>query len=231
MMKQFDKEIKRVKFEAFGKVKVKFNSKANKELKALHLKKQSIQINDSTDRDEEVAKIDNEIADTLVVKQRDMFQKELGCMLETKSSRGITAATFQLKEKIVGPKSLSTEAVTLIDPVSGSEVNTALAIRQVSLDYCYNLLSSREPDDKFVDDLAMKKAVHELRMIDSFPYSDFDVLQPELFETTYKRLLKTSKHKYQTLMRAGPSMKPALFNLCSKSGKKRSYQAVGRNLL
>ena len=33
MMKQFDKEMRRVKFEAFGKVKVRFNCKADKELK------------------------------------------------------------------------------------------------------------------------------------------------------------------------------------------------------
>ena len=136
-------------------------------------------------------------------------------MLETKSNRGLTAATFQLKEKIVGPKSVSTEAVTVLDPISGNEVNTALAIRQVSLEYCCTLLSSREPAEQFEADLEMKKAVHEIRMLVDTSSSEYDVLKPELFETTYKRLYKSSRNKYDTIMKAGPSMKPALFNLCS----------------
>ena len=54
MMNKFDKEVKRIKYKAFGKVKVKFNCKSDKELKSLQLEKQSIQVDGSAEKEEEV---------------------------------------------------------------------------------------------------------------------------------------------------------------------------------
>ena len=211
IMVKIDKVLKRVKYEVFGKVKVKFVSKADKELKDLHLRKQSIFLkSDCSNTSVEIADIDSKIADTLATKQRNAFQEELSSLLDIKRNRGVAAATFQLKERVVGAKSLETEAVSVIDQVTGVAANTAVDIRQASLNYCVDLLTNREPTKDFEPVIAMKKSVHALRMIQRENFDEYEMLSLECFEATYNRLSKTAAAKYPFIMRAGES-----FNLCS----------------
>ena len=86
MMVKIDKELKRFKYEVFVKVKVKFVSKADKELKDLHLEKQALFSGKDCPEETsaEVASVDSKIADTLATKQRDAFKEELGSLLDCK---------------------------------------------------------------------------------------------------------------------------------------------------
>ena len=213
MMKKLSKEMNDIKYKSFGKVKVKQNSKADKELVKLHHQKESLLANIEVD-EEAVTAVDSEIAETLMSKQRIAFQDEINDILSTKKNRGKSAAVFQLKEKVVGPKCSTTEAVSLIDPVTGVEVDSAAGIRQMSLEFCCRLLTNREPNEAYRYDIEAKKNVHMLRM-KSVGYEDpmFDDLSENLFNETYNRLKKSSS-KYNFIMKAGKGLKPALFNLC-----------------
>ena len=217
MMGKIDKELKKVKYEVFGKVKVKFVSKADKELKDLHLEKQSLfSDEEQSENSDRISAIDSKIADALATKQRESFCKELGTLLDTKKNRGDTAALFQLKEKIIGTKNVETEAVAIVDPVKGVEVSSAAEIRQVSLNYCVKLLTNREPGLDFEPDIEMKRSVHRLRMQQIERFDDYDTLPYDHFVATYDRLSHKAPAKYPFIMNAGSSMKPALFNLCKR---------------
>ena len=65
-----------------------------------------------------------------------MFQAEISDILNIKNSKGHIAALFSVKDRVVGPKQSSTDAVLVIDPVTGLECKTPAAIKQATLTYC-----------------------------------------------------------------------------------------------
>ena len=62
--------------------------------------------------------------------------------------------------------------------------------------------------------MMMKKQIHYQRMLKDSKQED-ESLDPELFNETFIKLSKKSGDKYKFMMRAGSSMKPALYNLCN----------------
>ena len=106
------------------------------------------------------------------------------------------------------------EAVAIVDPKSNIEVKTPAAIRRASLQYCCELLTNRKPCEKFVEDIDMKEVIHRLRMDEEDEADDVLELTDGKFEETYKKLFKRPGEKSKFIMKAGESLKPALFNLC-----------------
>ena len=92
VMKKLDQELKKIKFEAFGKVKVRLLSKSDKELAELHRKKASL-LSDNAN-ESEIETVDGDIADVLLSKQREEFQKEIGDMIEVKKIVGMWLQSF-----------------------------------------------------------------------------------------------------------------------------------------
>ena len=60
----------------------------------------------------------------------------------------------------------------------------------------------------------MKKKIHWARMEDDFA-EELPDLTEAMFEDTYKSLAKKPGSKYDFIMKAGDSLKPALYNLYS----------------
>ena len=107
MMKKIDKELNRIKFIAFGKVKVGQKPKINRELEELQKEKIKCFENILDDEEllnEKVDKIDKDIASNLLSQERINFEKELKSMKDLKEKKGKCALIFNLKEKVVGPK-------------------------------------------------------------------------------------------------------------------------------
>ena len=50
------------------------------------------------------------------------------------------------------------------DPKTGKDVTNPAKIKQVSLEYCVELLTNRAPKDEFKEEVEMKKLVHKVRM-------------------------------------------------------------------
>ena len=73
-------------------------------------------------------------------------------MKELGNKKGKTALIFNLKDKVVGKRKVGQEATVLKDPKTNEEVNTPAGIKKVSIDYCQELLTNREPKDEYVDD-------------------------------------------------------------------------------
>ena len=112
MMSQLSRRMEKIKFQSFGKVKKKVQSLENdKELSKLYEQKHA------KDCDEEV--IDQRINNKLLEHQLKDYEKKLSSLKQLQSEKGKSASIFRLKEKIVGSKKVSQEAVSMKDPVSG----------------------------------------------------------------------------------------------------------------
>ena len=214
MMKKIDKELNRIKYVSFGKVKIRQKPKLNKVLENLQSEKIKCFdecMNDNDARDEKVKDIDKAIAANLLLQQRKNFEEELKSMKELKNKKGKSALIFDLKSKVVGPKKAGQEATTMIDPITKKEVNTPEEIKRVSIEYCQNLLTNRDPKPDFIEDLELKKLIHKIRMEETL--EDDVEFTPELFNKSLNMLRKKSGGKYDFIIKSGQSLKSALFNL------------------
>ena len=213
-MKQAEHELTRVKFKAFGKIKFKASNTCDKKLTELQRKKIALNQNASDVESEESKAIDEEIAAILVKKQSEGLQKEVGYLLDAKRKGGTSAALFKLKNKVLGPKSPPNDAVIIVDPTDGCEIDTAHGIRKVTLEYCTNLLTNREPVPDFIEEISTKQSIHSERMIATHSKDEYDNFSEVWFNSTYERLSKKPGNKFQFIFKAGNSLKPALSNIC-----------------
>ena len=213
IMKKIDNELDKVRYQAFGKVKEHTKPVVHKELDALHKAKKDIIVRNGVDVKDEVKDIDMDIAATLLKIQRETFEKELKDIKELKHYKGKSAAIFNVKEKIVGPKASAQEATILTDPKTGAEVSTPDDIKRVSLQYCRDLLTNREPKEEYIEDMLIKEIVHCARMSETIE-NYIDELSIDRFNETFKKLTKRPGSKYDFIVKGGQALKAALYKLC-----------------
>ena len=209
-------ELENVKYKSFGKVKYKKRCIEDKKLSELQARKCTLLAEKSNEAYSfEQQLIDEEIASTLLTKQSNALQQKVGLLHDIKANKGKMAALFKLKEGVVGPKSVETEAVSLLDPESGCEITSAVGIKKASLEYCKKLLTNRAPKDEYVEITEQKLSLHLRRMNDTTSH-EYDILTEANFNYTYDRLARKPGHKLDFIMKAGNSLKSALFQLCKR---------------
>ena len=223
IVKKIENVMKDIKYQAFGKVKEKANTKVCKELESLQKEKIKLfNLKDPKNNvEEKIKEIDSQISLNLLKKQREAFESELESLRELKKSKGISAAVFRVREKVVGPKSSKQEATVIIDSKTNLEVSTPEEIKRVSLQYCVDLLTNREPKEDFIEDIYWKNMVHEVRM-EEIVEDDFHLVTDDMLENTYSILKKKPGTKYDFIMKGGPAAKAALFRLCKTVWKKET---------
>ena len=209
-MKKIDRELKAVKFKAFGKVK--FKKKENKKLEML-LKEKDILVKErkqeDDDSDNKIKELDEKICTEIQTKQLEEREKKLENLKTTKEKKGSAAAVFKLKESIIGKKKSSNEANVVLDPVTKIPVMKRLDITRVCVDYCQKLLKNREPKEEFRKDLETKKRVHNLRMKKN--YDNDPEFSREMFQEMIQRVKTKGGNKYDFVLKAGYSLFNALF--------------------
>ena len=131
-------------------------------------------------------------------------------MNDLKSKKGKSASIFAIKDKVIGKKKMEQEATIIKNPVDNIAVTEPEQIRQISLKYCTDLLTNRQPRGNFLEDIQWKKEIHELRMQEQ--YDDDIQFSRELFEKSLKAL-KQKSPKYDFILRSGNSLKEALYHL------------------
>ena len=144
-IQSISKELTNVKFLSFGKVSVSKKKKTRSKLDKIFENKH---------KEEEV------IEEELNNAQRGIIESEQENLISLKKEKGRAAAIFKLKERIVGPKKNPLEPLMLIDPETGFEVMEPEEIKRVSLHYCVELLTNREPKDKYVELFNQKERLH-----------------------------------------------------------------------
>ena len=161
-MKGIDDELKKAKFKAFGKVKVNKKQKINEDILNLNKKKVETIEKGYPNFEEELATIEKKIAENLLSEQRINFETEIKHLKELKSKKGKSASIFSLKNKIVVKKKLEQEATIIINPANKEIVTEPEEIIKVSLEYCTNLLTNRQPKEDFEEEIKLKNEIHDI---------------------------------------------------------------------
>ena len=97
------------------------------------------------------------------------------------------------------------------NPATGLESDNPNEIKKITLKYCEELLTNRDPKEEYREDIQMKNAVHEYRMKEivenDLQYSE------EMFKKSLSIFEKKSKDKYKFILQSGESFKNALNKL------------------
>ena len=148
---------------------------------------------------ERLSSINSEIVKELEIGRRETLKKDPKRLNDVKFKKGKIAAIFNLKETLVGKKKVGQEATSLLNPVTNKEIHTIDEIKQVSLQYCKDLLTNRFPRDGYVKILEDKYRLHELRMNEIV--SDDIVLTDTMLNQALQRLKSKHPHKYQFILK------------------------------
>ena len=211
-MKKISKAIDKSKFQAFGKVKVKDTPLYKKEIDALYTKKTKLLLEkDFDEKDVKVKEVDKEIAEQLLSEQRKNLENELSKLKEIKAQKGRAASVFHLKERIVGSKKSQQEPAVIRDPDTKEYVTDAKEIKRISLKYCVDLLTNREPKDGYEEIVEMKRRVHKERMAEIIE-DEFDFTR-KFFDDCLEAVKKKNNKKYDFILKSGSSLQEALFHL------------------
>ena len=95
-----EKTMEKVKHNAFGKVSFSNASKSFKPLDKLYSEREAI-IKANAD-DDKIKEVEERISDLLIQKQRLEYEKKLKDLNFLKNTKGISAAVFNLKSKVLG---------------------------------------------------------------------------------------------------------------------------------
>ena len=211
-MQKIEKELTKIKYSCFGKVKIYKKNKEVKKLESLQLKKYKILHTNEEDKDGKLEAIDEEMASVLKLIERNNLEVDIKRLENLNSNKGRSAAVFGLRDMILGRKKSPQEQVVIKDPETGNEVSTPDEIKRVSLRYLVNLLSNNPPGEQFKGHVERLKTLHFERMREVYD-EDNKELSKETFEKTLKVLSSKPGNKYRFLTNTGTSFRNALFNL------------------
>ena len=156
MMTQISRRMEKVKFQCFGKVTKKVqNISTDKELDKLYELKSSDEANKED--------IDKQISNKILAHQLKEYEKKLHYLNKLKKEKGSSAAVFKLKEKIVGTKKISQEAVSMKDPDTGEIIVENDKLKEASIKYVSSLLTNRSPKEEFEEEFKVMESLHEVK--------------------------------------------------------------------
>ena len=191
-MNKIQKKLTRIKYSAFGKVKVK--------------RKKNIG-NNVTSNKEDPEEINNE----LLKMQRIEVEKEFRKIADIRNNKGKTAAIFNTMKKIRGDKKSTAELVAMKNPDNDDFIFNPDVLKSVSLDYCSNLLQNSECDPDFKREIYIENLVHYLRMCED------DIEPCELTKDDYLARLgqvaKKHEDKYKFILKSGQGFQNCIFDL------------------
>ena len=100
------------------------------------------------------------------------------------------------------------------DPETGLPISSPDEIKRVSLKYCVDLLTNREPREGFEKIIRMKQNLHENRMKEII-VNDIEDLTHEQYSRALKAVTSKHSEKYKFIIKGGASLHNALFHLYS----------------
>ena len=196
-MKKLDKELDKIKFRSFGKVKIGKSMKISKEIKTLSMAKAQF-IKEGNEAN--LVGVDDKLTEQFIKEQREEMERGFQSIISTAKTKGRSASVFKLKEIIVGSKKQKQEPSSVKDPKSNKEVFDVAEIKKKTLDYCVDLLTNRPPRDDYINDVESKNSIHDVRMLmrnadDEMEYSE------DLFNEAIEKLKKKGCKKYEFILK------------------------------
>ena len=118
---------------------------------------------------------------------------------------------FKLLEKIQGPKKPRQEACAILDPHTKEQIVDPEKIKEVSLQYCQDVLRDNVPKEEFVKELEMTHAIHEDRCDEEEGEEEFTT---EDFEAAVTKFKNKKKKVYDFITKSGDALRRVVGKLC-----------------
>ena len=136
------------------------------------------------------------MAEILKTIQKNKYEKEVRLLENAKLTKGKSAANFRLRDMVLGKKIQPQDPIVLIDPVTKKQVVKAKEIKEVSLNYCLDLLTNKPPDVDYVDLVKSVNQLHDERMTEMLP-NDLEEIPHEAFTKACKKIQdKSGKYNF-----------------------------------
>ena len=214
--------MEKVKFQSFGKVTKKVQSiSTDKELDKLYELKSTPEANKED--------IDEQISNKILAYQLKEYEKKLHFLNNLKNEKGSSAAIFKLKEKIVGSKKISQEAVSMKDPETGEIIVENDKLKEASVKYVSNLLTNRNPKEDFKEEFKLMESLHEVRMKEEDEGSVPNDISDKDFNEFLKQISKKKKEKNQFILKAGNSYLNVLLAIYRKVWASEEKPSIWKN--
>ena len=137
--------------------------------------------------EEKLVNINNKISTAIKEVQQKKLEDEMTKFRRIKASKGNSAAVFKLRDEVLGSSKQGLDPVVLLDPNTNLPVMTPEEIKTITLNYCVNLLSVRQPSEEYASQYERKVTLHNLRMNEIID-NDVDILTPEVFSEVLGKL-------------------------------------------
>ena len=175
-MNKINKVMTKVKYTAFGKVKIR------------KVKNDVIDVDDETNQN---------INEKLLEEQRLNVDKEFEYIDNLKLTKGKTAAIFRTFDKIKGKSKDGPELVTMKDPETNHFIFSPNEIKKTSLKHCVNLLNNRNIDPAFEKEIEFENLLHYFRIM-KVSNVDEEELSRDDFENRLKKMEGKDKYRLKS---------------------------------
>ena len=224
--RKIENEIEKCKFKSFGKVT--YRPERNRTINTDRLIEEKSDILKckkiiSEEDYKKLNRLDEEIAQAIKTDQRNKLEKEFEKIKRNLATKGRSKAIFNLKNDIVGNRNKSLEPSALICPKTKEMMTDKSKIKTITLNYCLDLLTAKEPEENYKEIIKLKKKVHKKRLREIVPNDTSEnEFTYELFDDAFKDLQKYKSNKYKFITGAGNDFKLAMFNLFKYVWEKES---------
>ena len=116
-----------------------------------------------------------------------------------------------MKEKLLGKKKDSGESCAIKNPKNCDLIFNPAGIKETSVKYCKDLLTNRDAEEEYVEDLKWKREVHNVRMTENAK-NEMEFSQ-EMFLKSLEMIRQKGKEKYKFIKGAGQAYLAALYKL------------------
>ena len=118
-------------FNCFGLKKQLKDFKENNQLKLLYEEKEK-KVKDNA-KEEYIHKTEENISQVLSIQQKKEYEKKINMLNKLKHEKGKSAAIFKIKDKVVGGKKESQEAVAMKHPKTKKLIVDPIKLKEASL--------------------------------------------------------------------------------------------------
>ena len=200
--KQILKQIEKVKYSAFGKVKIK-TGQTDKKLENL------LKIQQSNPTSE----VKEKVSERILELQREDFEKELNDIMVLKKEKGKSAAVFRTLEKISGNKRSSHGQVCMVDPSTKLPMFDPENIKSAAAFYVKDLLQNQFYSNDYERFYYLQEMIHYVRCND---VESNEILTNKAFEGRLDLISKKCPEKYKFIIHSGEAFKNCIFKLFEK---------------
>ena len=162
--------MKKIKFQAFGKVTFKNYRDIDKTL--IKLNEEKAKIENESKNEGRLKQIETEMANKILEKQKKNLNKEIDNLKLHENKKGKTATIFKIKKNIVGDEHEGNNSVSMKHFRTKEQLFNNEEINEAALEYCIELLSNREPKDNYKKNIEFLNKIHEVRMNEKIENDD-----------------------------------------------------------